>query len=110
MREIRGLTVLLAAFLATSAAGCKDKAPPPEPAQLGPLDSSEFTGKCKEILEHVVKVSTAADMPAIDQIKIRVAGKVDAKRCQKGAMPDEEQACMMAAKNKAEVEACRPKK
>ncbi|MEO7327165.1 MAG: hypothetical protein ABI193_01215 [Minicystis sp.] len=91
--------------------GCnkdKDGAGTAEPVTTpGPLDTSEFTGKCKELLEHVAQASAPAGAAVVDQVRARVGAKVDAKRCQKGAMPEAEITCLIGAMNKAEVEACR---
>mgnify|MGYP000558946257 CR=1 FL=1 len=45
-----------------------------------------------------------------DQIKARVAAKVDAKRCQKGTLPEEEITCLIGAKTKEEINGCRARK
>ena len=57
----------------------------------------------------VERVKVDAVHAVVEQIKARVAAKVDAKRCQKGAIPDAETTCLMAAINKGEIDACRKK-
>lgn len=94
-------------------AGCnkdKDDGAAPEPVTTpGPLDTADFTGKCKDLLVHVAEASAPTSAMVVDQVKARVAAKVDAKRCQKGTMPEAEITCLLGAMNKAEVEACRKK-
>jgi hypothetical protein len=107
-RSVLGLIAIATIALGALCAGCKEKAADPG-AGAGPLDTSEFTGPCKDLLEHVAKVTAPPDLPVADQIKARVAAKVDAKRCQKGTMPEAEVSCIVAAKTKAEIEACKKK-
>lgn len=111
MRRATMITLGLCALLALGGCGKdKDGGKAPEPvSSVGPLDTTEFTGKCKDLLEHEVKVLTPDGAAVVEQIKARVAAKIDAKRCQKGAIPDPETTCLMAAINKGELDACRKK-
>ena len=99
------LAALSAAMLLSLVGGCKEKEKAPEPG-LPPMDETEFTGKCKDLLEHVAKVTTPPGAAVVNQVKARVAAKVKAKRCNKGTVPDAELACLMSAKSRPEVDAC----
>ena len=101
---------LLSAALGMTLSGCKAKdRDSPAPPTVSSAEPDEFTGPCRELFDHVARMDLAPDAAVVDQIKARVGAKVMARRCQKGTMPKEEVACVIAAKSRTEIEACRPK-